>query len=137
MSSQFKEMITANDLLSLPKFKAYTRLMINGVTSDPFSMGTFPMPKPETSEELIAKIKQQSRQRYTMDKKHLEELLKAWAGKTFSKSEKIMEKVKEEAKAQAAATGTDLLTIDKIVLGTTYDGYVKLKYNYGLFVTVQ
>ena len=72
-----------------------------------------------------------------MDKKHLEELLKAWAGKTFSKSEKIMEKVKEEAKAQAAATGTDLLTIDKIVLGTTYDGYVKLKYNYGLFVTVQ
>jgi hypothetical protein len=104
MSSQFKEMISANDLLSLPKFKAYTRLMINGVTSDPFSMGTFPMPKPETSEELIVKIKQQSRQRYAVEKKHLEELLKARAGKTFSKSEKIMEKVAAEAKEQATTT---------------------------------
>lgn len=79
MSSQFKEMITANDLLSLPKFKAYTRLMINGVTSDPFSIGTFPLPKPETSEEIKTKIKQQSRQRYAVEKTHLEELLKAWA----------------------------------------------------------
>lgn len=137
MSSQFKEMITANDLLSLPKFKAYTRLMINGVTSDPFSIGTFPMPKPETSEELIAKIKEQSRQRYTMDKKHLEELLKARAGKTFSKSEKIMEKVAQEAKVQAAASGGDVLTIDKVKLGERYEWYVKLKYNYGIFVTVQ
>jgi hypothetical protein len=137
MSSQFKEMITANDLLSLPKFKAYTRLMINGVTSDPFSIGTFPLPKPETSEEIKAKIKQQSRQRYAVEKGHLEELLKAWAWKTFSKAEKVMEKAAAEAKTQAVTTGVSALTIDKIQLGTRYEWYVKLKYNYGLFVTVQ
>lgn len=137
MSSQFKEMITANDLLSLPKFKAYTRLMINGVTSDPFSMGTFPLPKPESSEETIVKIKQQSRQRYAVEKNHLEQLLKARAGKTFTKSEKIMEQVAEEAKAQAATSGGEVLTIDTVKLGQQYDGYVKLKYNYWLFVTVQ
>jgi len=47
MSSQFKGMISANDLLSLPKFKAYIKLMVDGITSDPFSMRTFPLPKAE------------------------------------------------------------------------------------------
>gem|GEM_PF-5687609 len=48
-----------------------------------------------------------------------------------------MEKVAAEAKAQATTTGGVVLTIDKVKLGQQYDGYVKLKYNYGLFVTVQ
>lgn len=133
MASQFKEMITPNDLLSIPKFKAYTRLMINGLMSDPFTMGTFPLPKPSTSEELKAKIRQQSRQRYSMEKKHLEELLKARAQKQFTKSEKIM----EQAKAEAVSDSGDSFSINDITIGTLYDGYVKLHYNYGLFVTVK
>lgn len=137
MSSQFKEMVTANDLLSLPKFKAYTRLMINGVTSDPFSMSTFPLPKPEIWEEIKAKIKQQSRQRYAVEKKHLEELLKARSAKKFTQSEKVMEKVEQETQQQATTSGSQGVTIDTIKLGQWYEGYVKLKYNYGLFVTVQ
>jgi type IV secretory pathway TraG/TraD family ATPase VirD4 len=47
ISAQFKEMVTPNDLISLPRFTAYTRMMINGVTSDPFSMKTMPLPTPE------------------------------------------------------------------------------------------
>ncbi len=137
MSSQFKEMVTPNDLLSLPKFKAYTRLMINGVTSDPFSISTFPLPRPETSEEIKLKILEQSRQRYAVERAHLEQLLKARASKQFTKAEKVMEKAKEEAKQQAETTWESAVTIDSIVLGKEYEGYVKLKYNYGLFVTVQ
>ena len=48
-----------------------------------------------------------------------------------------MEKAKEEAKQQAETTWESAVTIDSIVLGKEYEGYVKLKYNYGLFVTVQ
>ncbi len=47
ISNQFKELVTPNDLISLPRFTAYTRMMINGVTSDPFSMKTMPLPTPE------------------------------------------------------------------------------------------
>jgi type IV secretory pathway TraG/TraD family ATPase VirD4 len=47
IANQFKEMVTPNDLISLPRFTAYTRMMINGVTSDPFSMKTMPLPTPE------------------------------------------------------------------------------------------
>ncbi|MDR2540215.1 MAG: type IV secretion system DNA-binding domain-containing protein [Candidatus Peribacteria bacterium] len=42
MTSQFKELIGVNDMISLPKYTAYTRLMIDGISSDPFSMKTLP-----------------------------------------------------------------------------------------------
>jgi hypothetical protein len=47
MSKQFKEIISPNDLLSLPKFNAYIKLMIDGVMSDPFNMWTLPLSSPE------------------------------------------------------------------------------------------
>lgn len=133
MSSQFKELITPNDLLSLPKFKAYVKLMVDGVTSDPFSMGTFPLPEPELSDEIKHKIRAQSRQRYGMEREKLEKLLKVRAEKQFTQAEKVAEKAKEEA---VKDDGT-VFTPDDINRGDRYEGYVKLKYNYGIFVTVK
>jgi hypothetical protein len=45
IAGQFKGMISTNDLISLPKYTAYTRLMIDGISSDPFSMKTLPPTK--------------------------------------------------------------------------------------------
>ena len=42
ITGQFKEMASVNDLISLPKYTTYTRLMIDGISSDPFSMKTLP-----------------------------------------------------------------------------------------------
>jgi type IV secretory pathway TraG/TraD family ATPase VirD4 len=42
ITGQFKGMATVNDLISLPNYTTYTRLMVNGVSSDPFSMKTLP-----------------------------------------------------------------------------------------------
>ncbi len=133
MSLQFKEVVSANDLLSLPKFTAYTKLMVNGVTSEPFSMKTFPLPDPVASEQVRAKIKEQSRQRYATPKAKLEEFLKAWSQRQFSEAEKIADKAKEGAKN---ADGT-MFSIKDIKIGEEYTGLVKLKYNYGIFVTVK
>jgi hypothetical protein len=47
ISGQFKEMVSPNDLISLPMFTAYIKLMANGISSDPFSMRTLPLPTPE------------------------------------------------------------------------------------------
>ena len=47
ITGQFKNMASVNDLISLPKFTAYTRLMIDGISSDPFSMKTVPITTPE------------------------------------------------------------------------------------------
>lgn len=97
LSSQYKEIVAPNDLISLPKFTAYTKLMIDGITSDPFSMKTMPLSQPENSKELKEKILKQSRQRYAMQKDELETLMNAWNKKTFSAQEKIADKAKLES----------------------------------------
>ena len=98
IAGQFKGMIGTNDLISLPKYTAYTRLMIDGISSDPFSMKTLPPIKlGEGSLELIDKVRKQSRQRYAMERGQLEKLMAARSNKTFSMQEKIMEKAKLEA----------------------------------------
>lgn len=97
MSSQFKNMAEVNDLISLPKYTAYTRLMVDGVSSDPFSMKTIPLDKAEWSLEIIDKVRKQSRQRYAMSRWQLEKLMNAWSNKTFSVQEKIAEKARLES----------------------------------------
>ncbi|RKW21914.1 DUF87 domain-containing protein [Candidatus Gracilibacteria bacterium] len=96
MTSQFKELVSTNDLISLPKFTAYTRLMVDGVSSDPFSMKTLPPFVSEGDIEHIEKIRKQSRQRYAMEREQLEALMNAWNKKTFSVQEKIAEKARLE-----------------------------------------
>ena len=100
MTSQFKEMVWVNDLISLPKYTTYTRLMIDGISSDPFSTKTLPPFSPtevDDIEEHIEKIRRQSRQRYAMERTQLESLLNARGKKTFSAQEKVAEKAKLEA----------------------------------------
>lgn len=97
MAAQFKDMTSINDLISLPKYTAYTRLMIDGISSDPFSMKTLPPATPDGSLELIDKVRKQSRQRYSMSRGQLETLMEAWNKKTFSLQEKVAEKAQMEA----------------------------------------
>lgn len=195
MAQQFKWILTPNDLISIPKFRAYIRLMIDGIMSDPFSMGTLPLWQPEASAEIKDKIRTQSRQRYSMEREKLEELIKIWSNKSFSPVEKAMEKamkmdaeaapvvpastpapppapkpaapvqqVVSQPKPASVAPATPqqavpwsiearitpivndvwipistktTFTINDVVIGDQYDGIVKLKYNYGLFVTVR
>jgi hypothetical protein len=184
MSKQFKEIITPIDLLSLPKFKAYIKLMIDWIVSDPFSMKTFPLPQPESWPEVKQKVIKQSRQRYWFERKQLEKLIKIWAEKTFSPVEKAIEKAKkmgsnkelsdEEIRWWSDDKNKDVrwwsrrlsednlssenllkqssgksllssdnplkkssdksLSIDDIKIWQRYEGIVKLKYNYWLFV---
>ncbi|MFZ5341099.1 MAG: hypothetical protein ACOZBL_00555 [Patescibacteria group bacterium] len=72
------------------------KLMIDGVTSDPFCMSTFPLPTPENSQEVKDKIRKQSRQRYAMEKERLDALIKTWSDKKFSAVEKVMEMAKQQ-----------------------------------------
>lgn len=117
MSSQYKDLINPNDLLSLPKFKAYTKLMVDGVTTDPFSMSTFPLPSPDLSEEIKEKIRKQSRQRYAMEKEKLENLLRIWAEKQFTQAERVAEMAQQEAEAAPGET----FSIDNVKEGERYE----------------
>ena len=100
MTAQFKEMVWVNDLISLPKYTTYTRLMIDWISSDPFSTKTLPpfsTIETDKIEEHIEKIRRQSRQRYAMEREELETLLNAWWKKKFSSKEKFAEQAKFES----------------------------------------
>ena len=99
MAGQFKWIAQVNDFLSLPNRKCYIRLMVDGMVSDPFSMSTANFVAHEDVDEVKAKVREQSRQRYAMPRAELEALMKAWAEKKFTLAEKVMEKAKAEAKA--------------------------------------
>ncbi|MFA7285146.1 MAG: DUF87 domain-containing protein, partial [Candidatus Absconditabacterales bacterium] len=90
MANQFKAMVSANDFLDIPKFKAYIKLMIHGIVSDPFSMQTIALPPGDDIEGLKDKIRQQSRSRYAIGRLELEELIKVRAERSFSKTEKAV-----------------------------------------------
>lgn len=44
--SKFPGQLKPQDLTNLPNFTAYVRLLIDGVPSNPFSLGTLPPPSP-------------------------------------------------------------------------------------------
>ena len=88
---QFSPNITAQDLLNLPNYNIYLRLLIDGVPSRPFSAITMPpYPKPEVSytDEII----EYSRKNYGTPKDEVEKSIAAAAGvELFSSSADIAE----------------------------------------------
>ena len=166
MSSQLKEKVSHNDLMSLPRWNAYTKLMIDGITSEPFSMTTFPLPPIESKEEKIQKVKQQSRQRWATPRDRVEKTIDYWAKKSFSPTEKAVELAQKEAQKLTTAKSSDKKSTDKSSatkakssseevktkesqadeslstkelqkhIGKRFDGIVKLKFNYWVFVII-
>jgi CxxC-x17-CxxC domain-containing protein len=79
LEKEFYPEFTASDLVNLPKYHIYLKLMIDGIVGKPFSAKTLPpLPIPEKSnKDKIIKV---SRQRYGTARKIVEEKIAAWSG---------------------------------------------------------
>lgn len=77
LEKEFMPQFTQTDLVNLDKYNAYVKLMINGVTSAPFSMETIP-PVAETynSKEKVLAV---SRERYGNRRELIEEKIVRWS----------------------------------------------------------
>jgi hypothetical protein len=113
LSLQFEEMVAPKDILSLPKYHAYTRLMIKGIPSKPFSVHMLPPPEFQQDPGRVETIKKLSRERYSEERKTVEEKIAKWLAtakegrKTAVTSAKAKEKEEEERK-KAKAKGMSL-----------------------------
>jgi len=80
LEKEFEPEFTPQDIVSLPNYKIYLKLMIDGVTSRPFSAKTLaPMVKSgnkETEEEVI----RSSRKLYCKSKEDVEREINNWSG---------------------------------------------------------
>jgi len=117
MSEQFEEMVLPKDILSLPKYHAYMRLMIKGIPSKPFSVSTLPPPDFKQDDGRLETIRRLSRERYAETRQSVEEKVSKWvatarsSSKTAKSSAKSSEKLKEkeeEEKKKARAKGLSL-----------------------------
>lgn len=85
MEKEFEPYFMQTDLVNLDKYNAYVKLMINGVTSAPFSMETIP-PVHDTynSKEKVLAV---SRERYGNRREIIEEKIARWSGVAFQGAE--------------------------------------------------
>jgi hypothetical protein len=102
LSLQYEEMVLPKDILSLPKYHAYMRLMVNGMPSKPFSVSTLPPPKYPQDDKRVQIIRRASRERYCEERAVVEEKVGRWLesakeGRKFvEKAGKAKEKEQEE-----------------------------------------
>ncbi len=97
LAKEFVPRFEEEDLVDLDQYNIYVKLMIDGLTSEPFSALTLPpLSKPEGNAQKIIKV---SRERYAEPRKLVEEKIARWSGVIkpgeFLPAEKI---VKYEAK---------------------------------------
>lgn len=79
LSKEFYPNFSASDLISLPKYSMYLKIMIDGATSMPFSAQTLPLASLNDSFKMS--IINASKKRYAKQKIHVEaELLKRYEG---------------------------------------------------------
>lgn len=103
------------DILSLPKYHAYVRLMIDGVTSKPFSIDTLPPPRidRDMAQERMEIIRKLSRERYAEKRAVVEEKISRWAAsaaeaRNVAKQVEKSKEKEEEEKKKAKAKGLSL-----------------------------
>ncbi len=97
MSYEFSPHFTADDIISLEKFQVYIKLMVNGMTSVPFSARIllpweegYPLPITNNREKAI----QMSREKYGVPREFVESKINKWVEFQFDKGTAIAQEYK-------------------------------------------
>lgn len=80
LETQFAPEFTQADLIAQPNHHIYLRLMVDGVTSRPFSAATLPPLKFETNPGAKEEIMQSSRRLYARPRAEVEQRIARWSG---------------------------------------------------------
>ncbi|MEI7689266.1 MAG: CxxC-x17-CxxC domain-containing protein [Candidatus Nomurabacteria bacterium] len=80
LEKEFEPEFMAQDLVNLPNYHIYLKLMINGVTSRPFSATTLPPIKVDATSGVKDKIIESSRRLYTRSREEVEGEISRWSG---------------------------------------------------------
>lgn len=80
LESEFTPRFTIEDLVNLKKFDIYLKLMIDGVSSDPFSATTLPPLRDDEKTGNREKMIRVTHERYSKPKAVIEEKIARWTG---------------------------------------------------------
>mgnify|MGYP001286620076 CR=1 FL=1 len=80
LEKEFDPVFLMNDIVNLPKYNIYLKLMIDGIAGDAFSATVLPpisLQGTSENEETVIRI---SRERYASSKKDVEDKIRRWSG---------------------------------------------------------
>ncbi len=80
LEKEFEPEFMAQDLVNLPNYHVYLKLMIDGITSRPFSATTLPPIKVDLTANVKDKIVESSRALYTKPREEVESEIMRWSG---------------------------------------------------------
>ncbi|NTV41347.1 MAG: type IV secretion system DNA-binding domain-containing protein, partial [Candidatus Moranbacteria bacterium] len=80
LEKEFEPVFMQNDIVNLPKYHIYLKLMIDGIAGDAFSAKVLPPVYIEDTAENEEKIVAASRERYASSKAEVEDNISRWAG---------------------------------------------------------
>lgn len=79
LEKEFEPVFTMNDIVNLPKYQIYLKLMIDGIAADAFSATTLP-PIQYHGEDSTEKVIKVTRERYSENRDDVEEKIARWSG---------------------------------------------------------
>lgn len=82
LETEFAPIYTPNDLVNLPKYQIILKLMINGMSSEPFSANTMQV-KPDLFTGNGEKVRKVSRERFANKISEVEDKISRWMGAEF------------------------------------------------------
>ena len=80
MEAEYTPEFLPEDLVNLPNYHIYLKLMVDGVRSRPFSATTLPPIPVHVPSDTVDKVVQVSRERYAMPREKVEERIMRWSG---------------------------------------------------------
>jgi CxxC-x17-CxxC domain-containing protein len=80
LESEFDPEFTPQDIVNLPNYKIYLKLMIDGVTSRPFSAKTLPQMVKSGNKEVEDQVIKSSRELYCRPREVIEREINNWSG---------------------------------------------------------
>ena len=80
LESEFEPEFTPQDIVNLPNYKIYLKLMIDGVTSRPFSAKTLPQMVKSGNVEIEQEVIRSSRELYCKPREAVEKEINDWSG---------------------------------------------------------
>jgi CxxC-x17-CxxC domain-containing protein len=80
LEKEFEPEFTPGDVVNLPNYKAYLKLMIDGVTSRPFSAKTLPQMVKSGDKKIEEEVIKSSRALYCRPKAEVEREINNWSG---------------------------------------------------------
>jgi len=106
LEKEFEPEFTPQDIVNLPNFKVYLKLMIDGVTSRPFSAKTLPPMIKSGNKEVEEEVIKSSRDLYCRSREVVEREINDWSGMSIGDDSNIGGVEKFPAKCSSCGKDT-------------------------------